>query len=70
MEGAVTAACAIPTLLFVVDFPDRARFLSEEERSIRMQQLRADKGDVDTEQISWKNVKDLKGEFRASECHH
>lgn len=32
---------------------------------MRMQQLRADKGDVETEQINWKSLKDLKGEFRA-----
>jgi hypothetical protein len=61
MEGLVTVLCAVPTLLFTVDFPDRAKFLTEQERMLRMQQLKDDKGDIETEQISWKNLKDLKG---------
>lgn len=50
----------------MVDFPDRAKFLSEEERRIRMRDLNVDRGDVVTKQITWENPKDLKGGFASS----
>jgi hypothetical protein len=57
----VTSAFAVPTYFFIVDFPDRAKFLSPREREIRMHDLNADKGDATTTQITRKNLKDLKG---------
>ncbi|KAJ9633632.1 hypothetical protein H2204_006838 [Knufia peltigerae] len=63
IEGAVTAAFAIPTYFFIVDFPDRATFLSQREREIRMQELNEDRGDAATSQVTLKNLKDLKGEL-------
>ncbi|KIX08698.1 uncharacterized protein Z518_03355 [Rhinocladiella mackenziei CBS 650.93] len=60
VEGSITAAFAVPTWLLVVDFPDRAKFLSPRQRQIKMEELTSDRGDSVTYQITWENIKDLK----------
>lgn len=49
-------------LFFVDDFPDRSKFLSENEKQVVMRRLVLDRSNFETEQISRKNLHDFKGE--------
>ncbi|KAK5173515.1 uncharacterized protein LTR77_002196 [Saxophila tyrrhenica] len=59
IEGAITIAIGICLRFIIDDFPDRAKFLSAEERETVMQRLTADRGNATTEKVTWKNLKDL-----------
>ena len=66
IEGAVTIAIGLALRFIIDDFPDRAKFLSVEERATVMQRLNTDRGNASTEKVTWKNLKDLKG----TSCDH
>ncbi|KAI1608869.1 major facilitator superfamily domain-containing protein [Exophiala viscosa] len=60
IEGTVTIAFGLLLRCLIDDFPDRATFLSEEERAQIVRRIEADRGDATTEKVTLKNVKDLK----------
>lgn len=57
-------------LRFLIDdFPDRAKFLTEQERAQIVHRIEVDRGNATTEKITLKNVKDLKGKALESAFH-
>ena len=58
IEGAASAAIGIIAIFFLPSFPDKAKWLQGDERAYLAQQLQADRGDFDTEHITWKALKE------------
>ncbi|KAE8152164.1 major facilitator superfamily domain-containing protein [Aspergillus avenaceus] len=58
MEGVITGVIGILTIIFLVDFPDRAhkswRFLSEKEAAFIVRRINRDRSDGDEEPFSYK----------------
>jgi len=52
IEGAISVACALLAWLFLVYFPQRAKFLSDNERARVIQRTNDDRGDGDNDQLS------------------
>lgn len=61
IEGVASVLVALIPWFFLDDMPDRSKFLSPEEKAVVMRRLVLDRSNVETEQISIKNLKDLKG---------
>ena len=53
----MTIVAAIVAWFFIVDFPQKAKFLKEEERTHAIKRLNEDRGDGDHDQITWEKVK-------------
>ena len=62
IEGAITAALAILMYFWLVDWPDDAKFLTTEERSILLLRLRGDQAE-EARMEKW-NTKRLFGDWR------
>jgi MFS family permease len=57
VEGLMTIVAAIVAWFFIVDFPQKAKFLKEEERTHAIKRLNEDRGDGDHDQITWEKIK-------------
>ena len=57
----MTIAFGLILRFLIDDFPDRARFLTEQERAQIVRRIEVDRGNATTEKVTLKNVKDLKG---------
>jgi hypothetical protein len=62
LEGLVTAILAVVLFFFLPDFPEGARFLSDQERDVVQKRLRADVGSS-AHEISY-SMRDVLGVFR------
>ena len=56
IEGAVSGALAIIAWFFIVDFPDRARFLNPVEFKMVQDRLNADRGDAEIQHFTFRVV--------------
>ena len=62
IEGSITAALAFPMYFWMVDWPEDAKFLAPEERSILLLRLQSDRSE-DARMEKW-NSKRLFGDWR------
>jgi hypothetical protein len=53
----MTIVAAIVAWFFIVDFPQKAKFLKEEERTQAIKRLNEDRGDGDHDQITYAKIK-------------
>jgi hypothetical protein len=53
----MTIVAAIVAWFFIVDFPQKAKFLKEEERTHAIKRLNEDRGDGDHDQITYDKIK-------------
>ena len=56
VEGAMTIAAAIVARFFIVDFPQLARFLRDDEKVRAIERLNKDRGDGEHDQITAEKV--------------
>jgi MFS family permease len=56
VEGALTIAAAMVAWFFIVDFPQLAKFLNEDERARAVERLNKDRGDGEHDQITGAKV--------------
>lgn len=56
IEGAITIAVAFVAWFFLVDFPQRAKFLSEDERACVVERLNKDRGDGEHDEITFQKI--------------
>jgi MFS family permease len=54
LEGVVTMFVAILAFLFVVDFPEKNKFLTADQTKFVLQRLERDRGDVEMDAWTWK----------------
>jgi MFS family permease len=66
IEGVVTLLAAFVLWWFIDDFPDRAKFLTPEEKSRVIAEIEADRGHAETEKLTWEHVQVLKGRLSYS----
>jgi len=53
----MTIVAAIVAWFFIVDFPQKAKFLKEDERTHAIKRLNEDRGDGDHDQITYEKIK-------------
>ncbi|KIM39087.1 hypothetical protein M413DRAFT_29655 [Hebeloma cylindrosporum] len=53
IEGALTIALGILTWFFIPDFPDKSKFLNEEQRKMILDRVEADRGDSIPDTMTW-----------------
>ncbi|GMK56054.1 hypothetical protein CspeluHIS016_0211100 [Cutaneotrichosporon spelunceum] len=53
IEGVVTIVIGLLGYLLIVDFPDRAKFLTEEEREIVLLRIERDRADSEADPMTW-----------------
>lgn len=56
VEGAITIATAIVSWFFLVDFPQKAKFLNEEDRLRVIERLNEDRGDGEHDDITGEKI--------------
>jgi MFS family permease len=56
IEGAITVAAALGAWFFLVDFPQKAKFLRDEERIRVVERLNKDRGDGEHDQITGSKI--------------
>ena len=56
IEGAITVVLGLLGFVLIVNFPDKAKFITEEERSIVMGRLNADRGDAEDDHITLRKI--------------
>jgi hypothetical protein len=56
VEGAMTIVAAIVARFFIVNFPQLARFLTNDEKDRVIQRLNKDRGDGEHDQITFQKV--------------
>jgi hypothetical protein len=54
IEGAVTVLVAIAGKWFIVDWPETAKFLTEEERALLQRRLKEDRGEARMDRLDKK----------------
>jgi hypothetical protein len=54
LEGVITVAIGLFAPLFLIDFPDKARFLKPDEKEHVLNRLNIERGDGETHSLSWK----------------
>jgi|SRR5579859_4754027 len=54
IEGCITVALGLLGFFLIVNFPDKAKFITEEERAIVMGRLNADRGDAEDDHITFR----------------
>jgi hypothetical protein len=56
IEGSVTIVLGLLGFALIVNFPDKAKFITEDERAIVMGRLNADRGDAEDDHITLRKV--------------
>ncbi|KAK2750277.1 hypothetical protein FQN55_002424 [Onygenales sp. PD_40] len=56
VEGIFTLCCGVAALFLVVDFPQKAKFLSQSDRDIILTRIDADREDANPDPITWRNI--------------
>lgn len=54
LEGVITVAIGLFAPFFLIDFPDKAKFLKPEEKEHVLNRLNIERGDGETHNLSWK----------------
>jgi MFS family permease len=56
IEGAITVVAALIAWFFLVDFPQKAKFLTDNERVRVIERLNKDRGDGDHDEITAQKI--------------
>jgi hypothetical protein len=56
VEGSLTIAAAMVAWFFIADFPQKAKFLNEDERARAIERLNKDRGDGEHDQITFEKI--------------
>jgi hypothetical protein len=54
LEGVITVAIGLFAPFFLIDFPDKAKFLKPDEKEHVLNRLNIERGDGETHNLSWK----------------
>jgi hypothetical protein len=57
LEGLATIVIGVIAAFFLVDFPDKAKFLTPEEKTHVLNRLNIERADAETHNLNWKNLK-------------
>lgn len=64
LQGTLTVVIGLCGYVFISDFPDKAKFLSEEERNVIMTRIQRDRADAEPDQLTrpklWQYMCDVK----------
>jgi sugar phosphate permease len=64
VEGAITVGVGLLGYLLITDFPDKAKFLTEDEREIVQTRIQRDRGDAAVDPMTWSKFVKYCGEPR------
>jgi hypothetical protein len=56
IEGVATCLISFGLHFFIADFPEEAKFLTENERQFIISKLKDDAGDSENETLKWRNI--------------
>lgn len=56
IEGLFTIACGVAAYFFVLDFPEKAKFLSASDKEIILHRIDEDRADAYADKITWSGV--------------
>merc|ERR1712072_625565 len=62
--GAITVGLGIISYFVIVDFPDRAKFLTEEQRLYAVERIQLDRGDATPDQVTGKKLLKHASDFK------
>lgn len=54
--GVITCVVGIMGILFIVDFPDRATFLTDDQRHLILTRIQRDRGDAKPDPVTWAKI--------------
>lgn len=64
VPGLITVVLVVPVLLFVPELPNKAKFLTPQERELIRERLQLDRGDILEDRASWKSFIDATSDWK------
>lgn len=56
LQGIITICIGLAGYIFITDFPDKAKYLTEEERTLILTRIERDRGDSVPDKLTWKKA--------------